>query len=55
MQEEMQSPASSSASASKSPMEDGYVKIVSPIEDSPAYRAGIKAGDLITRIDSTCP
>ncbi|MGZ3183241.1 MAG: S41 family peptidase [Telluria sp.] len=33
--------------------EDGYVKIVSPIEDSPAYRAGIKAGDLITRIDST--
>jgi carboxyl-terminal processing protease len=34
-------------------MEDGYVKIVSPIEDSPAFRAGIKAGDLITRIDST--
>ena len=33
-------------------MEDGYVKIVSPIEDSPAYRAGIKAGDLITRIDN---
>jgi carboxyl-terminal processing protease len=33
--------------------EDGYVKVVSPIEDSPAYRAGIKAGDLITRIDST--
>ncbi|MET0980989.1 MAG: S41 family peptidase [Telluria sp.] len=32
--------------------EDGYVKIVSPIEDSPAYRAGIKAGDLITRIDN---
>ncbi|QYF95000.1 S41 family peptidase [Massilia sp. PAMC28688] len=34
-------------------MEDGYVKIVSPIEDSPAFRAGIKSGDLITRIDST--
>ena len=33
-------------------MEDGYVKIVSPIDDSPAYRAGIKAGDLITRIDN---
>ncbi|MES2130457.1 MAG: S41 family peptidase [Pseudomonadota bacterium] len=32
--------------------EDGYIKIVAPIEDSPAYRAGIKAGDLITRIDS---
>jgi carboxyl-terminal processing protease len=31
--------------------EDGYVKIVSPIEDSPAHRAGIKPGDLITRID----
>ena len=34
-------------------MEDGYVKIISPIDDSPAYRVGIKAGDLITRIDST--
>jgi carboxyl-terminal processing protease len=34
-------------------MEDGYVKVVSPIEDSPAHRAGLKAGDLITRIDST--
>ncbi|WLI89263.1 S41 family peptidase [Massilia sp. R2A-15] len=33
--------------------EDGYVKIVSPIEDSPAWRAGIQAGDLITRIDAT--
>ncbi|WP_323142219.1 S41 family peptidase [Massilia phyllosphaerae] len=33
-------------------MEDGYVKIVTPIEDTPAYRAGIKAGDLITRIDN---
>jgi carboxyl-terminal processing protease len=32
--------------------EDGYIRIVAPIEDSPAYRAGIKAGDLITRIDS---
>ncbi|MDQ2823744.1 MAG: S41 family peptidase [Pseudomonadota bacterium] len=34
-------------------MEDGYVKIISPIDDSPAYRVGIKSGDLITRIDST--
>jgi len=34
-------------------MEDGYVKVISPIEDSPAYKAGIKAGDLITRLDST--
>ena len=33
--------------------EDGYIKIVAPIEDSPAWRAGIKAGDLITRLDST--
>jgi carboxyl-terminal processing protease len=33
--------------------EDGYVVVVSPIEDSPAFRAGVKAGDLITRIDGT--
>lgn len=33
--------------------EDGMVKVVSPIEGSPAYRAGIKAGDLIVRIDDT--
>ncbi len=32
-------------------MEDGYVKVVAPIEDSPAAKAGILAGDLITRID----
>ena len=32
--------------------EQGYIRIVSPIEDSPAYRAGIHAGDLITRIDT---
>jgi carboxyl-terminal processing protease len=34
-------------------IEDGYVKVVSPIEDSPAFKAGIKAGDLITRLDNT--
>ena len=32
--------------------DEGYIKIVAPIEDSPAWRAGIKAGDLITRIDN---
>ena len=32
-------------------MEGGYVKVVSPIDDTPAYRAGIKAGDLITHLD----
>ncbi len=32
-------------------MENGFVKVVSPIDDTPAYRAGVLAGDLITHID----
>lgn len=32
-------------------MEDGFVKVISPIEDTPAERAGVKAGDLVVRID----
>ena len=32
-------------------MEGGYVKVVSPIDDTPAFRAGVKAGDLITHLD----
>lgn len=31
--------------------EEGNLKVVSPLEDSPAYRLGIKAGDVITRIN----
>jgi carboxyl-terminal processing protease len=32
-------------------MEDGLVKVISPIEDTPAYRAGVKTGDLIIKLD----
>lgn len=32
-------------------MENGLVKVVSPIDDTPAYRAGVKAGDFISHID----
>ena len=32
-------------------MEDGFVKVISPIEDTPAYEAGVKAGDYIIQID----
>jgi carboxyl-terminal processing protease len=32
--------------------ESGYIKVISPLDDTPAYKAGIKAGDLIIRIDS---
>lgn len=32
-------------------MEDGFIKVISPIDDTPAARAGIRAGDLIIRLD----
>jgi carboxyl-terminal processing protease len=34
-------------------MEDGFVKVIAPIDDTPAQRAGIKAGDLVIRLDDT--
>ena len=34
-------------------MEDGFVKVISPIEDTPAFKAGIKPGDLIIKLDET--
>ncbi len=34
-------------------MEDGLVKVISPIDDTPAYHAGIKSGDLIIKLDET--
>ena len=32
-------------------MENGFVKVISPIDDTPAYKAGIKAGDYITHLN----
>ena len=34
-------------------MEDGFIKVISPIDDTPAQQAGIQAGDLIIRLDDT--
>ena len=34
-------------------MENGFVKVISPIDDTPAQRAGIQAGDVIVRLDDT--
>src|SRR5205823_10176729 len=31
--------------------DDGSLKVVSPLEDSPGYKAGIKAGDILARIN----
>lgn len=34
-------------------MENGYIKVISPIDDTPAQKAGIKPGDMIVRLDDT--
>jgi len=34
-------------------MEDGFVKVIAPIDDTPAQRAGIQSGDMIIRLDDT--
>ena len=34
-------------------MEEGFVKVIAPIEDTPAYEAGVLAGDYIIQIDDT--
>jgi carboxyl-terminal processing protease len=34
-------------------MEEGLVKVISPIEDTPAYQAGVKSGDLIIKLDDS--
>ena len=34
-------------------MEDGFVRVIAPIDDTPAQRAGVEAGDLVIRLDDT--
>ena len=34
-------------------MEDGFVKVIAPIDDTPAQHAGVEAGDLVVRLDDT--
>jgi len=34
-------------------MENGFIKVISPIDDTPAARSGIKAGDIIIRLDGS--
>ena len=48
---QVQTAASSSASASRSRWRTGVIKVISPIDDTPAAKAGILAGDLITALD----
>lgn len=33
-------------------LQDGFIRVIAPIDDTPAQRAGIRAGDLITKIDT---
>ena len=35
-------------------MDEGFIRIISPIDDTPAYKAGLKSGDLIIYIDNEC-
>ncbi len=34
-------------------MEDGFIRVIAPIDDTPAQRAGVRAGDLIIKLDDT--
>jgi carboxyl-terminal processing protease len=34
-------------------VDDGFIKVIAPIDDTPAYRAGVQAGDVIIRLDDT--
>jgi carboxyl-terminal processing protease len=34
-------------------MEDGFIRVITPIDDTPAKRAGVEAGDLIIRLNDT--
>ena len=34
-------------------MEDGFIKVIAPIDDTPAQKAGVKAGDMIIKLDDT--
>ncbi|MGK0297435.1 MAG: carboxyl-terminal processing protease [Gammaproteobacteria bacterium] len=34
-------------------MENGFIKVIAPIDDTPAYKSGVKSGDLIIRLDDS--